>query len=261
MVNKSVNLDKEICNGVVSIVFIKSLHGWTEPHTDARTEQQQRYYIPTATRCAGIIIAQNQYQQEFSVVKMSLDLQNLPVQLDVFALNDFEYRPLYEVFTLPTWCFCPLRCWLLPLVWWIYLYKWHCQLDILALYDVEFRPLYEVFTCTRDIVSLMFLPSMMLSIAPCMKYSACVSMSPQASASLSPSTQYCLQSANSCSTLASGSEVQIKYYTKIISVFRATTYLHSFMHYITRQLFWLFHILIWLDSFPLLSQRTRTVHH
>ena len=54
----SAKFDKEICNGVVSIVFTRSLHGRTEPRThactDRRTEPQQRYYIPNATRCAGI---------------------------------------------------------------------------------------------------------------------------------------------------------------------------------------------------------------
>ena len=46
MVNMYAKFDKEICNGLVSIVFTRSTHGRTEP--------QQRYYIPTATRCAGI---------------------------------------------------------------------------------------------------------------------------------------------------------------------------------------------------------------
>ena len=47
MVNMSAKFDKETCNGVVSMVFTMSAHGRTEP--------QQCYYIPTATRCAGII--------------------------------------------------------------------------------------------------------------------------------------------------------------------------------------------------------------
>ena len=55
MVNMSAKFDKEICNGLVSIVFTRSTHGRTEPRTHGRTEPQQRYYIPTATRCAGII--------------------------------------------------------------------------------------------------------------------------------------------------------------------------------------------------------------
>ena len=50
----SAKFDKEICNGLVSIVFTRSTHGRTEPRTHGRTEPQQRYYIPTATRCAGI---------------------------------------------------------------------------------------------------------------------------------------------------------------------------------------------------------------
>ena len=54
MVNMSAKFDKEICNGLVSIVFTRSTHGRTEPRTHGRTEPQQRYYIPTATRCAGI---------------------------------------------------------------------------------------------------------------------------------------------------------------------------------------------------------------
>ena len=54
MVNMYAKFDKEICNGLVSIVFTRSTHGRTEPRTHGRTEPQQRYYIPTATRCAGI---------------------------------------------------------------------------------------------------------------------------------------------------------------------------------------------------------------
>ena len=58
MVNMYAKFDKEICNGLVSIVFTRSTHGRTEPRTHGRTEPQQRYYIPTATRCAGIISTQ-----------------------------------------------------------------------------------------------------------------------------------------------------------------------------------------------------------
>ena len=50
MVNMSAKFDKETCNGVVSIMFTRSMHG----QTDGTTEPQQRYYIPNATRCAGI---------------------------------------------------------------------------------------------------------------------------------------------------------------------------------------------------------------
>ena len=53
MVNTSAKFDKETCNGVVSIVFTRSMDGRTEGRTDTRTEPQQRYYIPTATHCAG----------------------------------------------------------------------------------------------------------------------------------------------------------------------------------------------------------------
>ena len=52
MVNMSAKFDKETRNDVVSIVFTRSTHGRT--HT--RTEPQQRYYIITATRCAGVKI-------------------------------------------------------------------------------------------------------------------------------------------------------------------------------------------------------------
>ena len=52
MVDMSAKFDKEICNGLVSIVFTRFSHG----RKDARTEPQKRYYIPTATRCAGIKI-------------------------------------------------------------------------------------------------------------------------------------------------------------------------------------------------------------
>ena len=47
MVNKSAKFDKEICNGVVSIVFTRSMHGQTDGTTAA-------LLYPTATRCAGI---------------------------------------------------------------------------------------------------------------------------------------------------------------------------------------------------------------
>ena len=57
MVNMSTKFDKETCNGVVSIVFTRSTdgrsHGQTYTHT--HTDPQQRYYIPNATCCAGII--------------------------------------------------------------------------------------------------------------------------------------------------------------------------------------------------------------
>ena len=49
MFNLSAKFDKETSNGLVSIVFTRSTHG----QTDGTTEPQQRYYIPTATRCAG----------------------------------------------------------------------------------------------------------------------------------------------------------------------------------------------------------------
>ena len=37
-----------------SLYRVHKVHGRTEPRTHGRTEPQQRYYIPTATRCAGI---------------------------------------------------------------------------------------------------------------------------------------------------------------------------------------------------------------
>ena len=55
MVNMSAKFDKETCNGVVSIVFTRSTDGRTDRRTHTHTEPQQRYYIPTATHCAGII--------------------------------------------------------------------------------------------------------------------------------------------------------------------------------------------------------------
>ena len=51
MFNLSAKFDKETSNGLVSVLFTRSTHG----QTDGTTEPQQRYYIPTATRCAGII--------------------------------------------------------------------------------------------------------------------------------------------------------------------------------------------------------------
>ena len=55
MVNMSAKLDEEAHNGLVSIVFTRTTHRRTHTHTHTGTEPQQRYYIPTATRCAGII--------------------------------------------------------------------------------------------------------------------------------------------------------------------------------------------------------------
>ena len=37
MVNMSAKFDKEICNGLVSIVFTKSSQAWMEPRTDGTT--------------------------------------------------------------------------------------------------------------------------------------------------------------------------------------------------------------------------------
>ena len=61
MINMSAKFDKETRNGVVSIVFTRSTHG----QTDGTTEPQQRYYIPTATRCAGIITFQQKIVAAF----------------------------------------------------------------------------------------------------------------------------------------------------------------------------------------------------
>ena len=96
MVNMSAKFDKEICNGLVSIVFTRSTHGRTEPRTHGRTEPQQRYYIPTATRCAGIII--NYYtpfiEWEFSV---SVDTMSHPSFVMGFLIS---YRPRPRFVTL-----------------------------------------------------------------------------------------------------------------------------------------------------------------
>ena len=83
MVNMSAKFDKEICNGLdglVSIVFTRSSHGWTEPHTDGRTEPQQRYYIPTATRCAGI--EKNWYDWRVLIIR------NVHVKYESSTSND-----------------------------------------------------------------------------------------------------------------------------------------------------------------------------
>ena len=50
MVNMSAKFDKETSNGVASMVLTRFTHG----QNNGRMEPQQRYYIPTATRCAGI---------------------------------------------------------------------------------------------------------------------------------------------------------------------------------------------------------------
>ena len=49
MVNMSAKFDEQAHNGLVCIAR-------TDGRNHARTEPQKRYYIPTATRCAGIII-------------------------------------------------------------------------------------------------------------------------------------------------------------------------------------------------------------
>ena len=51
-VNMSAKFDKEIHNGLVSIMFTRSKR---DGHTYGRTESQQRYYIPSATCCVEII--------------------------------------------------------------------------------------------------------------------------------------------------------------------------------------------------------------
>ena len=50
IVKMSVNFDEEAHNGLLSIMFTRSKR---DGHTHGRTEQQQRYYVPSATRCAG----------------------------------------------------------------------------------------------------------------------------------------------------------------------------------------------------------------
>ena len=59
MVNMSAKFDKENMQRFSRYHVHKvhgRTHGQTHTHTHARTVPQQRYYIPTATRCAGIII-------------------------------------------------------------------------------------------------------------------------------------------------------------------------------------------------------------
>ena len=48
----STKFDEEAYNDLVSIVFTRSKR---DGHTHGRTEPQQRYYIPSATRCARIM--------------------------------------------------------------------------------------------------------------------------------------------------------------------------------------------------------------
>ena len=46
----SAKFDEEAHNDIVSIVYTMSMHGRTE----ALKGPQQRYYIPSAMRCAGL---------------------------------------------------------------------------------------------------------------------------------------------------------------------------------------------------------------
>ena len=57
IVNMSAKFDEEEHYGSVFIVFTRSKR---DGNTHARTEPQQRYYIPSATRCAGIIIEEDE---------------------------------------------------------------------------------------------------------------------------------------------------------------------------------------------------------
>ena len=54
MVNMSTKFDEETSNSLVSIVFTRSIHRRVDRRMDWRTEPQQHYYIPTATRSTGI---------------------------------------------------------------------------------------------------------------------------------------------------------------------------------------------------------------
>ena len=84
----STKFDEKTSNGVVFIVFTRSMHGQTDGtthgRTDGRTEPQQRYYIPTATRCAGItncmLLGTNQRLANLS--KTTLDLKVNDIALD-----------------------------------------------------------------------------------------------------------------------------------------------------------------------------------
>ena len=67
IVNMSVKFDKEAHNGLLSIVFKRSKH---DGHTDRRTEPQQRYYIPSATRCTGI--KRTTYDKQHSFLQLVL---------------------------------------------------------------------------------------------------------------------------------------------------------------------------------------------
>ena len=91
---------------------------------------------------------------------------------------------------------------------------------------ISVNPSNITVTSIKDIVFSWLFPSIMLSCAPWNKNSACDSKSPQASASFNPSIQYCLQSANSCSTLVSGSGMKKTnniYY--LVSNFMTRTYI------------------------------------
>ena len=75
MVNMSTKFDEEAQNGVVSIVFTRSTHGRT--HTRNQIAQQC-YYIPSATRCSGIMskgIHVLQLSKEITTSELRNDLQ------------------------------------------------------------------------------------------------------------------------------------------------------------------------------------------
>ena len=77
---------------------------WTDARTDAHTEPQQRYYIPTATRCAGIINVCNMYK------KMKYTIQDMgKLSKDIYKIfSDFSRN--HHILTFPTlFSFFPQR--------------------------------------------------------------------------------------------------------------------------------------------------------
>ena len=75
-----------------SLYRVHKVHGRTEPRTHGRTEPQQRYYIPTATRCAGI----TSYFQE------AIQVREYPLTFVVPKLNFLKTRSYQIVFCAST---------------------------------------------------------------------------------------------------------------------------------------------------------------
>ena len=91
--------DKDTWNAAVSIVFTRSR---CDGHTDAHTEPRKRYYIPVATRCAGIINIVSTLHHFLNVCTVAFYSAN--VRIVVTCPGVWIYRPLWYTSILRNAC-------------------------------------------------------------------------------------------------------------------------------------------------------------